>query len=64
MDTKVCASVEDMRAVKIMEETRKRVDGHYHVALPWRYDPPYLPNNKIVRSGKKRPAFEETSPQI
>ena len=24
------------------------VDGHYQVALPWRYDPPYLPNNKIV----------------
>ena len=24
------------------------VDGHYQVALPWRYDPPYLPNNKVV----------------
>ena len=24
------------------------VDGHYRVPLPWRYDPLYLPNNKVV----------------
>ena len=24
------------------------VDGHFQVALPWRCDPPYLPNNKAV----------------
>ena len=31
-----------------MERTLKMVDGHYQVALPWRYDPPYLPNNRVV----------------
>ena len=31
-----------------MGSTLTMIDGHYQVALPWRYNPPYLPNNKIV----------------
>ena len=31
-----------------MEEALKVVDGHFQVALPWRNNPPYLPNNKVV----------------
>ena len=46
--TRVCASLEDKRALEVMERTLKVVDGHYQVALSWRYDPPYLPNNKVV----------------
>ena len=41
-------SVEDERALKIMEESSKKVSGHYQVALPWRKQPPYLANNRIV----------------
>ena len=38
-------SIEDKKALEKMERSRKMVDGHYQVALPWRTDPPYLPNN-------------------
>ena len=24
------------------------VDGHFPVALPWRHEPPFLPNNRVV----------------
>ena len=24
------------------------VDGHFQVALPWRHEPPFLPNNRVV----------------
>ena len=48
VDTPVCASLEDKRALEIMEGTLQMVDGHFQVALPWRYDPPFLPNKRIV----------------
>ncbi|CAB4028223.1 Hypothetical predicted protein, partial [Paramuricea clavata] len=48
VETKVCPSVEDKKALQIMEKTLKIVDGHFQVALPWKNNPPYLPNNKIV----------------
>ena len=44
----VCPSLEDKKVLQIMEETLKVVDGHFQVALPWRNNPPYLPNNKVV----------------
>ena len=34
--------------LQIMEETLKVVNGHFQVALLWRNNPPYLPNNKVV----------------
>lgn len=48
VETKVCASVEDQRALEIMEGSLQEVNGHFQVALPWRHDPPYLPNNKVM----------------
>ena len=48
LDSKACDSMEDRKALKIMGSTLTMIDGHYQVALPWRYNPPYLPNNKIV----------------
>lgn len=48
VETKVCASLEDKRALEVMEKSLRMVDGHFQVALPWRCDPPYLPNNKAV----------------
>ena len=44
VETKVCPSLEDKKAQQIMAETLKMVDGHFQVALPWRDNPPYLPN--------------------
>ena len=41
-------SVEDERALKLMEDSVVKVSGHYQVALPWRFQPPYLPNNRIA----------------
>ena len=40
VEIRVCASVEDKRALEVMETTLKMIDRHYKVALPWRYDPP------------------------
>ena len=48
LDSKAFDSMEDRKALKIMGSTLTMIDGHYQVALPWRYNPPYLPNNKIV----------------
>jgi hypothetical protein len=39
-------SVEDRKALSIMEDSAKLVDGHYQIALPWRDSTPSLPNNK------------------
>ena len=68
VETRVSASVEDKRALEVMERTLKMVDGHYQVALPWRYDPPYLPNNRVVaeQTGlllKKRLLRDEAMPE-
>ena len=41
-------SVEDERALGIMEGSSKKVSGHYQVRLPWRQQPPYLPNNRVL----------------
>ena len=46
--SKVSMSVEDERALRILEESAKMVSGHYQIALPWRQQPPYLPNNRIL----------------
>ena len=46
--SKVAMSVEDQKALKTMEDSVKIVSGHYQVALPWRNQPPYLPNNRIA----------------
>ena len=35
VETKVCASVEDKRALEIMEGSLQQVNGHFQVALPW-----------------------------
>ena len=54
VDTKVCPSIEDRRALEMMVESLKQVDGHYQVALPWRHNPPCLPNNKETAAQRAR----------
>ena len=41
-------SVEDKRALAIMEQSVKLEDGHYQIALPWRQNPPFLPCNRFM----------------
>ena len=38
-------SVEDAKAKMIMDNSSKRVDGHYEIGLPFKTNPPVLPNN-------------------
>ena len=46
--SKEALSLEDKRALDIMETSAKKVEGHYQLALPWRHHPPRLPNNRIL----------------
>ncbi|XP_028413652.1 uncharacterized protein LOC114536505 [Dendronephthya gigantea] len=45
-DTKLEMSVEDSRALGMMEGSVQLKDEHYEVALPWKNFPPRLPNNR------------------
>jgi len=47
-DSKTATSIEDKRALAAMKESVKVVDGHYQLSLPWREDPPCLPNNRTL----------------
>ena len=51
---KVLPSVEDERALHEMERSVKLVNGHFQVALPWRKDPPDIPNDKIMAERRLR----------
>ena len=46
IDSRPCPSIEDKKALKMMEDSVKKIDGHYQVALPWKLYPPDLPNNR------------------
>ncbi|XP_067030756.1 uncharacterized protein [Acropora muricata] len=46
--TNQALSVEDHRALAILESSARKVDGHYQLALPWRFQTPCLPNNRSV----------------
>ena len=39
-------SLEDSRALSIMESSTRKVNGHYQIDLPWRHSSPCLPNNR------------------
>ncbi|XP_028513775.1 uncharacterized protein LOC110239139 [Exaiptasia diaphana] len=45
-------SVDDKRALRIISETTRFVDGHYEVGLPWKDAEPNLPDNR--RMAEKR----------
>lgn len=46
--TKQALSDEDHRALAILESSARKVNGHYQLALPWRFQTPCLPNNCSV----------------
>ena len=41
-------SMEDKRALAVLDDTAKIVDGHYQFAIPWKDTRPCLPNNGSV----------------
>ena len=45
-------SVEDRKALKIIDSTISIADGHYRMGLPWRQEDPYPPfNGTLAESG-------------
>ena len=49
--SKEMMSIEDRRALAIMESTVQMIDGHYQLSLPWKYENPCLPNNRTMVAG-------------
>ena len=41
-------SLDDKKALKIMESSAVLKKGHYEIALPWRHSPSCLPNNRVL----------------
>ncbi|XP_065068249.1 uncharacterized protein LOC135693649, partial [Rhopilema esculentum] len=46
VDNKKMMSVEDSRALAVFENSVCLHEGHYHIAIPWKHNPPNLPNNR------------------
>ncbi|PFX17955.1 hypothetical protein AWC38_SpisGene17711 [Stylophora pistillata] len=46
--SKLSMSVEDKRALAVMEQSGKLEHGHYQIGLPWRKYPPVLPYNRCM----------------
>ena len=47
-------SVEDRKALQIMQDSVKQVNGKFQVAIPWRTDPDELPNNRREAENRLR----------
>lgn len=45
-------SIDDKKVVKVWESSLKHSDGHYELDIPFKSDPPQLPDNKLL--GLKR----------
>lgn len=48
MNKGLSSSLEDKRALNMMEGTLQFINGHYQLGLPWRKNPPCLPNNRAI----------------
>ena len=47
-ESKTSMSLNDRKALNIMKETVKLQNGHYEMALPWKFYPPRLQNNRTL----------------
>lgn len=47
-ESKTSMSQNDRKALNVMEETVKLENSHYEIALPWKFYPPSLPNNRTL----------------
>ncbi|MCP4798391.1 MAG: hypothetical protein GY893_00405, partial [bacterium] len=45
-------SVNDKKAMKIMEDSLTFVNGHYQMAIPWKDETPSLPNNRSMAESR------------
>ena len=45
-------SVEDRKALKIIDNSISIVDGHYQMGLPWRQEDPHLPFNRTLAESR------------
>ncbi len=48
VDSQKMMSVEDGRALTVFKESIQLNQGHYHVSIPWKRNPPDLPNNRML----------------
>ena len=48
LNNKPCMSVDDSKALAIMESSLKKVDGHYQLGLPWKNSNPFMPRNRVL----------------
>ena len=46
VDNKKMMSVEDSRALTVFENSVCLQEDHYYIAIPWKHNPPNLPNNR------------------
>ena len=53
-ESKPSMSLNDRKALGIMEETVKLENGHYQIAIPWKMYPPRLENNKSLAENRLR----------
>ena len=58
--TDMAMSIEDRRALAIMENTVRKVDGHYQIALPWRYTAVILPSKQQIDGREKTTLVTES----
>ena len=61
VSSKLAMSGEDHQALTVIENSARLVDGHYQLALPWRYIPPSLRNNGCVAFAQASFSREEVS---
>ena len=54
-DSRPSMSQNDKRALNVMENSARIVDGHYEIGLPWRNYPPRLSNNRVQAEQRLRP---------
>ena len=62
---KQAMSIEDQRALAILESSACLRNGHYQLPLPWRFKSPCLPNNRDVavrRMGFLERLFQKDAP--
>ena len=53
-EDKVAMSRDDKRTLSNHEVSVRLIDGHYEIAIPWKENPPDLPNNKPLAEHRLR----------
>ncbi|XP_041484654.1 uncharacterized protein LOC121431209 [Lytechinus variegatus] len=54
LETDVGESTDDKKARQMMENSIKKVNGHYQLDLPWKHEQPNLPNNRRLAEVRLR----------